>query len=258
MSDLLGLLLAGAVAGSAALLLIAGAGKVCRWRRVPDGDAIARALGISPGHWRRVLVATGTVECLTGAAALLGGPAVLVGSAIAALGAVFSIVLAHTRRAHVTGSCGCVVRDSAHAVTWRAQARAAFILGAGVAQAAAGISHPPAWTWPSFAVATGVLLGLLSVDHEWRTPRCHRRLWWPKRETAGRLLRHNVYKAMAASDGPFDATVGYRRAGCVEEFRFAPRRGGRVVVFRVTRPDLTGALAVQASIEAGAPPAGTP
>jgi hypothetical protein len=253
------LLLAGAVMGTAALLVVAGSAKVYRSRRVPDGDAIQAALRVGPARWRWVVLATGTVEILTGAAVLAGGHPAVAGVAMAAQGAIFSVALGYVRWARIPGKCGCVLPSAEERITWRAGCRAGFVLGAGVVGATVRLDLPPPRTWSGaavVAVGAGVLFVLVGADQPMRTPVCHRRWWRPMRDTVDGLVRHRIFAAMAAGAGPFDEVFGYRRSGCVEEFWFrpaAPPRPDGTVAFRVTRPGPARTLAVQARTGAEIP-----
>jgi hypothetical protein len=252
-TDLAPLLLAGAVAGCAALLILAGAGKVYRSRRVPEESAIQRALRIGPGPWWRVQLAIGVAELVTGVAVLVRIQPLVAGIAMAAQGAVFSATLAYVRYAKIRGACGCVLPSAKQRVTWRDQARAVVVLGGGIVAATA--HFPPLWT-PSFglvalvgAVVTVVLAG---VDQSWQTPVCHRRWWRPMWATVADLRRHPVYARMTAAGDLVGETFGHRRSGCTDEFWF-PTTAEGMVFFRVTRSKPTHALAVHAWFEAEAP-----
>lgn len=250
------LVLTGAVAGTAALLVVAGTTKALRFRRSPDGDAIQLALRVGPGRWRWVGLATGALELLTGVAALLGQRPVVTGVAMALQGAGFSLLLAYVRHAKVVGDCGCVLPGHKGRVTWPAQARAAFVLGAGVAEAVAGLTMPAPVSWPGAVVGgigAAVLLVLVGADRPWRTPVCHRRLWRPMRDTVEQLKGHQVFQELVPGPRPASETFGYRRSGCVEEFWFVPA-AGPVVLFRVSRPAPTRALAIHASTVEAPPP----
>jgi Methylamine utilisation protein MauE len=126
-TSLVRLLLDGAVAGCAALLVLAGVGKVYRSRRVVEETAIQRALRLRAGPWRRLLIAVGVVELLTGAAVLVRFHPLVTGIAMAAHGVVFSATLAYVRYAKIPGACGCVLSSAEQRVTWRDLARAIVV-----------------------------------------------------------------------------------------------------------------------------------
>ena len=107
-------------------------------------------------------------------------------------------------------------------------------------------------------LAGGAALAGLSVRALAGTPGCGRPWWFPARAGLRALAGHGVFEAMAESAGPFGPVVGYRRAGCAEEFWFTPAGAvgpGRAVVFWVRHGGPGGALAVQASVR-DAPAAG--
>jgi hypothetical protein len=174
---------------------------------------------------------------------------------MAGQGAVFTGLLANARRVGAPGGCGCLGRrGGGEAVTWRSLARALWVVAAGVLQVTAPWPGPGSLTRPgplAGAVAGGILVALLSAGLPYRTPRCHRRLWYPVRETAAALAAHSTFAAMAATAGPLGTAFGYRRIRCVEELWFpasaAPGQAPKIVDFRVTHGP-TGALAVHASL----------
>lgn len=117
---------------------------------------------------------------------------------------------------------------------------------------------PAAWLVLGLAAAVALLL-MLAAEQSWHLSRCGRRLGRSRAATLRDLTGHGVFQAMAAAAGPFGEAIGYRRDGCVEEFRFAtaprPGRTGRTVAFRVSRTAPAGALAVEARVEPAAPAA---
>src|ERR1700689_3478608 len=125
------LALSGAVAGTGVFLLIAGAAKL----RTAGGDsAIRRALRLGPGGWRAVTLTAGVAECATGAAVCAGLFHAIAGIAMAGQGLAFVGLLSYVRTARIPRDCGCIRwRQAAGqgAVSWRALARAAWILAAG-------------------------------------------------------------------------------------------------------------------------------
>ena len=250
--------LSGMIVSAAALLVAAGAAKMHGAVRGTDGDsAIRRAIGIWPGHWRLVEAGAGAAECVTGAAVCAGIFPALAGATMAGLGAVFTALLLHARRAAVPGGCGCFRwrHAEAGAVTWLAIVRAAWILAAGLANVALSRPGPPPFARPWFyaGVAAGsIMLALLSTDPASYRGLCGWQRWLPIRGTLARLIRHPVFAAMAGSAGPFGQEFGYRRAGCAAEFWFRASPESQcqpgTVVFLVRR--LPGrALAVHASVQ---------
>jgi hypothetical protein len=247
--------LSGVALSGAALLAVAGVGKLHSGVRGPDSDsAIRRALGIGPGVWRLIELTAGALECATAAVVLTGLAPTVAGAVMAGQGAVFTGLLAHARRVGAPGGCGCLGRRGEEAVTWRSFARALWVLAAGLLQVAAPWPGPGSLSrpWPVAGAVVGVIVVvLLEAGLPDRTPRCHRRLWFPLRDTARALVRHPAFAAMGAGMGPPGRAFRYRRTRCVEEFWFpAPAAAGetpRVVGFRVTR-GATGALAVHASL----------
>lgn len=266
----------GAIAACGALLILSGALKLYRTARdigetsdggtgagtgAHGGSSVQRALRLKEGPWRAVQVGAGALECATGLAVCAGWHPVAAGIVLAAQGVAFAGVLVYIRRTGIAGDCGCLKRAAAaadHVVPLRTVLRACVLIAAGAVEAAAGIPSPRTLTGTDLAAASAVALIafalLVSVDLEWRTPRCRRPLWFPRRRTAAELRMHGVYQAMASSAGPLGDRPAYHRAGCVDEFRFpVADDGDRVVAFRVSRTGPAGALAVRASIEAAAP-----
>ena len=249
-------LLWGIALGGAALLAVAGAGKLIPGAGGPDSDsAVRRALGVGPGAWRRIEMAAGVLECATAAAVMTGLAPAAAGTVMAVQGAVFTGLLANARRVGAPGGCGCLGRGSgAGAVTWRSFARALSVLAAGVLEVVAPWPGPGSLARPgplAGAVAGGIVVVLLGARLPQRSPRCHRRLWYPLRETATALMGHPAFAAMAASVGPLGTAFGYRRTRCLEEFWFpvpaAPGQAPRTVGFRVTHGP-SGELSVHASL----------
>jgi hypothetical protein len=249
-------LLPGLALSGGALLAVAGVGKLYAGVRGLDSDsAIRRALGVGPSAWRRVEIGAAAVECLTSTALLAGLAPEAAGAALAAQGVVFTVLLANARRVGVPGGCGCIGwrRTGAESMTWRSQARALWVVAAGLLQLTApwpglvGLARPGP---VAGAVAGAILVVLLSARVP-RTPRCHRRLWLPLRDTLQALQRHPVYTAMAAAAGPPADVFGYRRAGCADELWFpvvgVPGDVPRTICFRVAH-GRDGTLIVHASV----------
>ena len=262
MMPTLGSVACGAIAACGALLVLAGALKL--YRSVRDegyGTSVQRALRLKAGPWRVVQACAGSLECATGSAVCVGWHPVPVGIVLASQGAAFAGVLVYIGRKGIAGDCGCLKRAAQaadHVVPRRAVLRACVLIAAGVVKAAAGVppvgSPGDANRALASAVAFAAFALLVSVDLEWRTPRCRRPLWFPRRQTVAELRAHGVFQAMAASAGPLGDRVAYLRAGCVDEFRFpAADDETRLVAFRVSRSGPAGALAVRASIEAVVP-----
>ncbi|HEY3868929.1 MAG TPA: hypothetical protein VGM10_11290 [Actinocrinis sp.] len=272
----------GAIAACAALLILTGALKLYRNRsaRSADGSggssgggggsgasSVQRALRLKAGSWRAVQVGAGTLECATGIAVCAGWHPVAAGIVLAAQGVAFTGLLVYIRRTGIAGDCGCLKRAAAtadHVVPMRAVLRACVLIAAGATEAAARIPAPGTQIVSgsvagvdratAAAVALVAFALLVSVDLEWRTPNCRRPLWFPRRRTAAELRMHGIYQAMAASAGPLADRAAYRRAGCVDEFRFPITDDeDRLVTFRVSRTRPADALTVRASIEAAAP-----
>ena len=253
------LFLAGCVASCGGLLVVAGASKLYRAaRQVPGDSAIRRALGVTKRRWRRAEPAAGALECAVGAVVCAGVYPVLGGAAMAALGAVFCVLLWYARARRVPGGCGCIewraAPRPAETVSWRGMARGAVLAVAGAASAvflrgeADAVGRP--WFWAG-VLAGGAVLAGLSVRRLPRTPVCRRPWWFPARAGLRALAGHGVFGAMAEAAGPFGPVVRYRRAGCAGEFWFTPLDGpgpGRAVVFQVRHAGPGGSLAVQASV----------
>jgi hypothetical protein len=254
------LFLAGCVASCGGLLAVAGASKLYRAaRQLPRDSAIRRALGMTRRRWRRAEPAAGAVECAVGAAVCSGVYPAAGGAALAALGAVFCVLLGYARAKRVPGGCGCIdwgtrPRPAAVAISGREPARAAVLAGAGVAGAVLLRGEAGAFGRPWFGagvLAGGAVLAGLSVRAVPGTPVCGRAWWFPARATLRALAGHGVFAAMAGAAGPFGPVVRYRRAGCAEEFWFTPLGESgqdRAVLFQVRHAGYGGALAVHASV----------
>ena len=256
------LLLAGFEVSCGAVLMLAGLSKLYRGaRRIDGGTAIRRALRMPRRRWRRVEMAVGGLECLTGTLVCARVHPVAGGVAMAALGAVFCALLGYAKVKRVSGGCGCMswrktAATAAGTVTWRAMVRGGMLLGAGVAVAVAVAGTTTSGAFHRAWFYAGVLAGslvfvLLSERLVARTPVCHRRLWRPARAALQALAAHETFAAMAASAGPFGPMAGYRRDGCTEVFWLTPAAPGatRAVVFRVSHPAPDEPLAVHASLQ---------
>jgi hypothetical protein len=261
------LFLAGCVASGGGLLVLAGASKLYRAaRQIPGDSAVRRALGMTKRRWRRTEPTTGAVECAVGVVVVAGAYPAASGAAMAALGAVFCVLLVYARARGVPGGCGCIDwgtarRPAVPVISGRELVRGAVLAGAGVAGAVflrgAAYGFGRAWFWAG-VLAGGAVLAGLSVRALPRTPVCRRPWWFPARATLRALAGHGVFAAMAEAAGPFGPVVRHRRAGCADEFWFSPPDGtghGRVAVFQVRHAGHGGALAVQASVR-DAPAAG--
>jgi hypothetical protein len=248
--------LAGWAVSCGALLVLAGSGKIYRGARRMDGPtAIWRALRVPRRLIRRAELAVGGAEALTGAAVCARIDPVAGGVALALLGTAFCAVLGYVRVKRVPGGCGCLgyrrPADS-ETVTWRAVARAAMLLVAGIADAVAPSGGASVYHHDSFyagALTAGVVLTLLTARVSARTPVCHRPLWRPARATMRALSGHEVFAAMASAHGPLGSGVRRRREGCADEFWFpAGGYGGSAVVFLVSYAAPRGSLTVHASV----------
>lgn len=268
-------LLSGAVLACGVLLVISGAAKLYRTARPAigasaddDGGAIRAALRISPQQWRQVEAAAGVVEAAVGAAVCAAFHPVAAGTALAVLGAVFTGLLAYARQAKTPGGCSCVGRSKdpdASSIRWPVQARAAWLLAAGVLDASIRLPRPALASGGGIAAGLTAISTLLLMLAAEGLPgyaymggygygaRCRLRFSLGPGKTLRALRGHGVFEAMADAVGPFAEGFAYRREGCVEEFRFAatPRAGraDRSVAFRVSRAPHGGALAVEARIE---------
>jgi hypothetical protein len=257
---MLALILSGAVLACGGLFVLSGAAKLYRAARRTDvsGSAIRESLRISPRRWRWVETAAGVVEAATGVAVCVAFDPVVAGAALATQGAIFSVLLAYARRAKASGGCSCIrsSKDPDKLVAWPVQARAAWLLVAGVVEALVRLPRPAVGTGDGLIigfVGLSTLLLMLAAEASWQSPRCNLPIPLRPRNTARVLMRHGVYAAMADAVGPFVEDFSYHREGCVEVFQFAatarPGRADRTVAFRVSRP-ARGALAVEARIEA--------
>src|ERR1700722_13305729 len=227
------LLLAGWVVSCGAVLVVAGLSKVYRGvRGIDSGTAVRRVLRMPRRRWARASVGVCALGCLAGALVCAGVYPVLAGAAMAGLGTAFCVLLGYIRIKRVPGDCGCIgwrrpaaTAAAANTVTWRAMARSAMLLGAGVFEAVAVPSRAGAFhsAWYDTGILAGCLIQvLLSLRLAVRTPVCHRRLWRPARAALKELTAHETFAAMAASAGPFGPLAGYRRDGCAEEFWLKP------------------------------------
>lgn len=263
---MLRLILSGVVLSCGALLVLSGAAKLYRAARRSSGagnktdsdSAIRAALRISPRRWRQVEPAAGLAETATGAAVCAALHPVAAGAALAALGAIFSSLLAQARRTKAPGGCSCVRRskNTDAAITWPVQARAALLLAAGVVEALVRLPRPTPLTGADAAVAVAAistLILMLRAEGPWHVGSCRFRIPSRPRATAKALMKHGVFEAMADAAGPFAAGFAHRRDGCVDEFRFTalprPGRTARTVAFRVSRAARRNRLAVEARIE---------
>lgn len=227
---------AGAEASCGLLFVVAGVGKALHAARGFESDtALRRLLRVPSRRWRRVEFATGVIE-IGAAVAVLLAP-VVAGALMAVLGTVFCSLLWRVKAAGIPGGCNCLGtrRYAADSVGARDVVRAGVLAVVGVAGAATlGNSgdpfHASLGLWGGFAAVSAALAGL-SVPAPHRA--CNRPLLSPVRGTLRALTGHILYDAMAQSAGPFVAQVGYRRAGCDDEFWFTPERGGAPVVFGV-------------------------
>lgn len=259
---MLRLILSGAVPACGALLVLSGSIKLYRTARRAEagGSAIREALHFDSAQWRWVEAGAGVVESATGIAVCAAFHPAVAGTALAVLGAVFSGLLAYARHVKASGGCSCVrsSKDADTSVTWPVQARAAWLLAAGVIEALMRLPRPrPATGDAAIAglAGLGVLILMLAAEGvTWQSPRCNLPVPPRPRNTVRALMRHGVFEAMADAVGPFAEGFSYHREGCVEVFRFAasarPGRTDRTVAFRVSRPARGGALAVEARIEA--------
>jgi hypothetical protein len=268
--------LAGCAASCGALLALAGSSKVYRAARgTGDDSAIRRALRMTRRRWRRAELAVGGLECAVGALVCVGRYPAAGDAAMAVLGAAFCALTGYARARRLPGGCGCIEwrparRRAAQPVSRRDVARAAIVLGAGLAGAAGARGAAVAFGDQRFiggALAGAAILALVSVRAAPRTPVCGRRAWFPARATLRALTRHPVYRAMAESAGPFGPVARHRRVGCADEFWFAPPRPGEAagaagpggaVVFLASYPGPARALAVQASVRDGRAPGEPP
>ena len=164
--------ISGCAVSCGAVLVVAGASKLYRGMRdLDDMTAVRRALRMPRRQWRLTGLAAGAVECVTGVLVCSGAYPVLGGAAMAALGAVFCVVLAYVLVRQIPGGCGCISwrtapETAAEAVTWRALARSGMLLGAGIAYmiVSAGAANAPRWGWfGAGVVASGTVL--VAAEH---------------------------------------------------------------------------------------------
>ena len=251
--------ISGCVVSCGAVLVVAGASKLYRGtRNLDDMTAIRRALRMPRRQWRLFGLAAGGVECVTGALVCSGAYPVLGGASMAALGAVFCVLLAYVLVKQIPGGCGCIrwrtaLDTAAEAVTWRAVARSGMLFGLGIAYIIVSADATGAHRWDWFgggAVVSGAVLMLLSMHVPVRTPVCRRPLWRQTRSTLHVLASHEMFAAMAASAGPFEPVAQYRRAGCTDEFWFTAVNGQdrQAVVFQVHQATPGAGLAVHTSL----------
>jgi hypothetical protein len=251
--------ISGCAVSCGAVLVVAGASKLYRGiRALDDMTAIRRALRMPRRRWRLTGLAAGGVECVTGVLVCSGAYPVLGGAGMAALGAVFCVLLGYVLVKQIPGGCGCIrwrtaPETAAEAVTWRAIARSGMLLGAGIAYmiVSADAANAPRWGWfGGGVVASGTVLVLLSVHMPVRTPVCRRPLWRQTRTTLRVLASHEMFAAMAASAGPFEPVARHRRAGCTDEFWFTAVTGrdSQAVVFQVHQAVPGARLAVHTSL----------
>lgn len=223
-----------------------------------------RALRIPRPAWQIAMVALSCVEIAAGV--LIIAPAArpcaqAAGAVLIVLGGVFAGLLSYVKVRRVPGGCGCNGwRRQPEPVSWRSVARAGLIGGAGIAEltllaragtGAAGGDAAPAGAllrpWFAAGLLAGVaVLTLASADLPVRTVVCGRPVLLPARRTLLALSRHAVFTEMAASAGPFGASVRHRKTGCSDEFWFTSKAGP--VAFRVEYAGRAGALAVGTSI----------
>ncbi len=251
--------ISGCAVSCGAVLVVAGTSKLYRGiRGLDDMTAVRRALRMPRRRWRLTGLAAGGVECVTGVLVCSGAYPALGGAGLAALGAVFCVLLAYVRVKQIPGGCGCIrwrtaPGTAAEAVTWRAMARSGTLLGAGIAYmiVSADAANAPRRDWfGGGLVASGIVLVLLSMHMPVRTPLCRRPLWRQTRTTLRMLARHEMFAAMAASAGPFAPVARYRRTGCTAEFWFTAvtAQDSQAVVFRVHQAAPGARLAVHTSL----------
>jgi hypothetical protein len=249
-------IISGCAFSGGAVLVVAGASKLYRGiRNLDDMTAIRRALRMPRRQWRLTGLVAGAVECVTGVLVCSGAYPVLGGAGMAALGAVFCVLVAYVFVRQIPGGCGCMrwrtaPETAAEAVTWRAMANSGMLFGAGIAYmiVSADAANAPRWGWfGGGVVASGIVLMLLSMPMPVRTPVCRRPLWRQMRTTLRVLTSHEMFAAMAASAGPFEPVARYRRTGCIDEFWFTAVTG-HAVVFQVHQAVPGARLAVHTSL----------
>lgn len=233
----------GGVLACGALLVVAGVAKLSRpTRRAGADSAIRAALRIRPRRWLRIEAAAGVAETATGLAVCAAFHPVVAGVVLAAEGALFSGLLAFARRVKAPGGCACVRRPKSRDSTIGrpVQARAMWLLVAGVGSAVARLPRPTPTSGGGVVVATGIVVFflMLSAEAPWAGAACRLAVQRRSGRALKALREHGVFETMAASVGPFGEDFAHRREGCVDEFRFVvpPRAGGhgeRTVVFRV-------------------------
>ncbi len=258
-------IVAGCVVSCGVVLVVAGASKLYRSaRRVDGATALRSALRMSRHQWRRAELAVGATEFAMGVFVCSGASPLLGGVGLASFGMVFCVLLGYVRVKRIPGDCGCIrwrpaPETSPEPTTWRAMVRAGMLFGVGIVSVivpadTAGASYR-AWFCGGM-LASGTALVLLSLPVPVRTPVCGRALWRRMRGTLRVLAGHEIFAAMAASAGPFEPVVRYRRTGCTDEFWFtaAAGPGSQAVVFRVSHAAHDGRLAVHASLRDGRTP----
>lgn len=256
----LSLFLSGAVLACGALLILSGVAKLYRTtRHAPTTDsAIRTALRINPRRWQRVELAAAVPESATGLAVCTAFHPVISGTALAVLGTTFTSLLAYARHAKASGGCSCIrsSKDPDASIRWPTQARAAWLLAAGIIEATTHLPRPTPTTPSGIAIGLVALITLafmLAAEGPWPAVRCRLRIPLGPRTTLRTLMNHGVFEAMSNAVGPFAEGFAYHREGCIEEFRFAatphPGRANRAVAFRVTRTAHSRHLAVEAHIE---------
>ncbi len=259
-NQVIGAVISGFAASCGAVLTMAGASKLYRGiRGLDDITAIRLALRMPRRQWRLFGLATGGTECVTGAVVCSGSYPVLGGVSLAALGAVFSALLAYVFVKQVPGGCGCIrwrttTETAVEAPAWRAMARGGILLGVGVAYTVApvAVANAPRQHWFGGGVVAGItVLVLLSMPKPVRTPVCRRPLWRNMRATLRALASHEIFAAMADSAGPFGPAARYRRTGCTDEFWFTVSTGqiSQVVIFQVNQAAPGARLTVHASVQ---------
>ena len=258
-NQVIGSVISGCAVSCGAFLAVAGASKLYRGLRgLDDATAIQRALRMPRRQWRLFGLAAGATECVTGAVVCSAAYPVLGGVSLAALGAVFSALLAYVLVRQIPGGCGCITwrtatETAAETLTWRAMARSGMLLGVGIAYTvvSVGATNAPRQYWFGAGVVAGVtVLVLLSMPGLPRTPVCRRPLWRTTHTTLRALASHEVFATMADSAGPFGPVARYRRTGCTDEFWFTALagQGSQAVVFQVHRKASGAQLAVHASL----------
>jgi hypothetical protein len=251
--------ISGCAVSCGAVLVVAGASKLYRGiRDLDDMTAVRRALRMPRRRWRLTGLAAGGVECVTGALVCSGAYPALGGAGMAALGAMFCVLLAYVFVKQIPGGCGCIrwrtaPETAAEAVTWRAIARSGMLLGTGIAYMIVSPDAANALRRDWFVggvAASGTVLVLLSMHMPVRTPVCRRPLWRQTRTTLRVLANHEMFAAMAASAGPFEPVARYRRTGCTDEFWFTAVTGqdSQAVVFQVHQAAPGARLAVHTSL----------